>query len=229
MKRIRENLVELLGVVVLFAALCCALTVPRVIFGSLFQSYPLPAFLISFAVLAGIIVTARTRLRTTRRRVAAWVAAGRWIPVPVDRAWPWTSLVFDTGSVVVKQAWQSIIDDLTVTAGELRWDQNALDGAVDTPAGTGVFVEVHLPVETEPMGMRRPHRTIGTSHRLDRPDLNDAFENGEVPPFTAQGRSLFTFEAFRGQLRPEAIDSLIQRTLRLVGLLDLGPDTVTDH
>jgi hypothetical protein len=86
-----------------------------------------------------------------------------------------------------------------------------------------------IPVPTEPMSLRRPHRTLGSSHRLDRPALHDAFENGEIPPWTAREQSLFTFEAVKGRLHPSSLDSLLLRTLRIVDLLDLGPDAVTDR
>jgi hypothetical protein len=73
--------------------------------------------------------------------------------------------------------------------------------------------------------MRRPHRTIGTSHRLDRPAPKDAFESGEIPPIAAPDRSLFTFEASKVErLAPESLDSLLERTQLIVRLLDLGPD-----
>jgi hypothetical protein len=114
---------------------------------------------------------------------------------------------------------------LLITVGEIRWSDDALSGAVEGWAGKGVFVEVRLPVVTEPMGIRRPNRTIGTSLRLDRPALRDAFENGEIPPFAALDRSLFTFEASKAErLAPEALDSLLERTQLIVRLLDLGPD-----
>jgi hypothetical protein len=220
----REKLGDVVLGLVLFGGLFCILFVPRVIYGALFEAFPRPTILSVGVLFAGLIITFRVRSRAAFRRIEAWVSAGNWISVPVDRSWPWASLVRASGSVVVDRAWQSMVDDLTVTAGELHWSDNALDGAVVGWAGKGAFVVVHLPVEIEPMGIRRPHRAIGTSHRLDRPALNDAFENGEVPPFTATDRSLFTFEAFKGRLRPEAVDSLIQRTLHLVHLLDLGPD-----
>jgi hypothetical protein len=38
-----------------------------------------------------------------------------------------------------------------------------------------------------------------------------------------------TFEAFEGRLSPGSFDRLIERTLCIVRLLDLGPDTVRDH
>lgn len=226
----KEKLGAVLAALALFGGLVCVLSVPRVIFSGLVDAYPLQTILSVAVLLAGLIITPRMRSRDAFRRIETWVAAGNWISVPVGRSWPWTSLLQTPDSVVVDRAWQSMVDDhLLITAGELHWSDNALGGAVDGWVGRGVFVVVHLPVETEPMGIRRPHRTIGTSHRLDLPALNDAFENGEIPPFTAIDRSLFTFEALEGSLRPEAVDSLIRRTLRCVHLLDLGPDLADDR
>jgi hypothetical protein len=186
---------------------------------------------LSLLVLAGgLVIISRKRNRENGSRFEAWAAAGGWISVPADRSWPWASLLRDPSTVTVKRAWQSMTDDLLITVGEARWSDNALFGAVTGWAGKAVFVEIQLPVASEPMGLHRPHRTIGTSHRLDLPALHDAFENGEIPPFTVNDRSLFTFEAFTDQrLTPETLDSLRDRTQRIVRLLDLGPDVVTDH
>jgi len=211
---------------VIFSALCCILALPRVVLLAL----PRP---VQAAVALGVVVwffawvgVRRKRDAQALDRIAAWVTDGGWTAVPTNRSWPWTSLLRDPGSVVVKRAWQSIIDDLLITVGEVEWADNALDGAVVGWAGKGVFVEIQLPVGTEPMGIRRPHRTIGASHRLDRPELHDAYENGEIPPFTARDRFLFTFEAVKRDDRmvPELFDRLIERTRRIVRLLDLGPD-----
>jgi hypothetical protein len=195
------------------------------IFGALGAVFPLEAALGALVLLVGVIVVARRRNRVAVRRIEAWASAGSWISVPVGRSWPWESLLREPGTVTVERAWQSIVDDLLITVGELRWSDNALSGAVEGWAGKGVFVEVRLPVATEPMGIRRPNRTIGTSHRLDLPALKDAFENGEIPPFAALDRSLFTFEVSRDErLAPESLDRLLERTQRIVRLLDLGPD-----
>jgi hypothetical protein len=212
-------------VAALVALFCYAVAV--VAFRKLLAAYPL--FVVGLFVLVLIVRVrlVRRRERDAQRRIDEWVGAGGWISVPARSAWPWESLLRMAGTVVVDRAWQSMIDDLPVTAGELHWDANALDGAVVGWAGRGVFVVVHLPVATEPMAMRRPHRTIGTSHRLDRPELHDAYENGDLPPWTARDRSLFTFEAFDGRLDPVALDRLVLRTLRIVDLLDLGPDTTS--
>ncbi|MFI6073593.1 hypothetical protein ACIA5C_18650 [Actinoplanes sp. NPDC051343] len=213
----------------MLAGLCCVLALPRVVMIALPRSFQMGAYLGVFVLLLGLVARDQRRDRQALDRIGAWVSAGGWISVPAGRSWPWESLLRTRGTVTVKWAWQSLVDGLLITVGEAKWDDNALDGAVVGWAGKGVFVEVQLPVATEPMGIRRPHRTIGTSHRLDLPALHDAFENGEIPPFTTRDRSLFTFEAFEGRLSPASFDRLIERTLRIVRLLDLGPDTVRDH
>jgi hypothetical protein len=218
-----------LGTIGTVLFLCVAgfaiLFLPRLVLAALGAAFPLPTALGALALLVGFIVVARRRNREAVRRIKAWASAGGWISVPAGRSWPWESLLRDPDTVTVERAWQSMVDGLLITVGELRWSDNALSGAVEGWAGKGVFVEVGLPVATEPMGMRRPNRTIGTSHRLDRPALMDAFENGEIPPFAALDRSLFTFEASQAErLAPESLDSLLERTRRIVRLLDLGPD-----
>jgi hypothetical protein len=216
---------ETVFILSLFALFCCGYAVVRVAFGSLLQDYPLATFgTVGLVIATGVTVRGR-RNANALRRIAAWAAGGEWTSVPTGRPWPWASLVRNPSWVVVDRAWQSTVDGLLVTAGELHWDQNALDGAAVGWSGRGAFVLVHLPVPTEPMGMRRPHRTIGASHRLDQPALHDAFENGEIPPWTARDQDLFTFEAVKGRLTPEALEALIRRTLHVVRLLDLGPDT----
>ena len=83
---------------------------------------------------------------------------------------------------------------------------------------------VRLPAPTGPMALRRPHRTIGTSHRLGFPAMHAAYEAGEIPSWTAKDDRLFTFNAIPGQLRAGAVQVAVQRTLLVVRLLDLGPD-----
>jgi hypothetical protein len=210
---------------VLFSVFCCGLALPRVVLLALPPRWQAAALLGLVVFVAGRIGLRGKRDREALGRLDAWVAAGGWISVPVNRSWPWNPLLRTPGTVVVKRAWQSIVDGLLITVGELEWSDNALDGAVVGWTGKGAFVEVELPVGTEPMGIRRPHRTIGTSHRLDLPALHDAYENGEIPPFTARDRSLFTFEAIKeDRLAPEFLDRLVGRTQRIVQLLDLGPD-----
>lgn len=214
----------------LAAAGIAVLCLPRLGLGILGGLFPVQACLGLLTLVVGLVIVSRKRNRENGRRFEAWAAAGGWIPVPVDRSWPWTSLLRDPSTVTVERAWQSMAGTLLTTVGEARWSDNALYGAVTGWAGKAVFVDIQLPVAGEPMGLRRPHRTIGTSPRLDRPALHDAFENGEIPPFTVNDRSLFTFEAFEEQrLTPETLDRLRDRTQRIVRLLDLGPDAVTDH
>jgi len=224
-----KNMRDLVLGFFMFAGLCCILAAPRVVMIALPRSYQMGIYFGVLALILGLVARDHRRDRRALDRIEAWVSAGGWVSVPAGRPWPWESLLRTRGTVTVRRAWQSLVDDLLITVGEAKWDDNALDGAVVGWAGKGVFVEVQLPVATEPMGIRRPHRTIGTSHRLDLPALHDAFENGEIPPFTARDRSLFTFEAFEGRLIPGSFDRLIERTLRIVRLLDLGSDTVRDR
>jgi hypothetical protein len=213
----------------ILAAICLCWAVTVTLFRSVLKSFPVQTLGVIALVIVTSVTVRRKRDREALERIEEWVTAGTWIPVPVNSDWPWKSLVRNVDHVVVDRAWQSTIDELLVTVGELHWTDNALDGAVVGWADRGAFVVVHLPVPTEPMSLRRPHRTLGSSHRLDRPALHDAFENGEIPPWTAREQSLFTFEAVKGRLHPSSLDSLLLRTLRIVDLLDLGPDAVTDR
>jgi hypothetical protein len=184
------------------------------------QQFPL----VFLAMLGGGLVAGpavRTiRDRQTRRRLAA----DGWRPVPAAQPWPWQPLLERPDQTTVHRAWARTVDGLPLAAGEISWDDNALNGSVTGWAGRGVFVVVKLPAPTEPMALRRPHRTIGASHRLDFPAMRAAFEAGEIPPWTARDDRLFTFEAIPGQLRAGQIQEAVRRTLLVVRLLDLGPD-----
>jgi hypothetical protein len=206
---------------------CGGFVLMWLIFCLVVVNFPVATFAAIAALVAAGVVVHRKRNRGAWRRLTTWVSAGGWIPVPADRKWPWASLLRMPGTVVVDRAWTATVDGFPVTAGTLLWDDNALDGAVVGWAGCGIFVVVRLPAPTEPMAMRRPHRTVGDSHRLDRPALHDAFENGEIPPWTARDRDLFTFQAIAGRLHPEHLDDLVRRTLLVVRLLDLGPDAAS--
>jgi hypothetical protein len=115
--------------------------VPRLIIRFVFQYYPLQNLGVGIAAVVTLAAVARGR----RRRFAAWAAAGGWTQVTVATDWPWRSLIRLADSVIVARAWRSTVDGFPVVAGEISWDRNALDGAVGTPAGRGVFVVVRLP------------------------------------------------------------------------------------
>ncbi|MDM4722390.1 hypothetical protein QTQ03_23410 [Micromonospora sp. WMMA1363] len=76
------------------------------------------------------------------------------------------------------------------------------------------MVKQHAP--TEPVALRGPHRTIGTSHRLDLPAMHAAYEAGEIPPWTVNDDCLFTFNAIPGQLRGDAVQVAVQPTMLVV-------------
>lgn len=230
MRSMKKRLRDVGDILMVAFTVVVVLCLPQLGLRLLGALFPAQAFLGFLVLVVGLVVVNRRRNRANRKQFAAWAGAGNWIPVPVDRAWPWSPLLRDPNTVAVERAWQSVTDDRLVTVGEARWSDNALFGAVTGFAGRAAFVEIELPVAGEPMGLRRPYRRIGTSYRLDRPALQDAFENGEIPPFTVHDRSLFTFEAFEEQrLTPMILDRLRDRTERIVRLLDLGPDVATDH
>jgi hypothetical protein len=184
------------------------------------QQFPL----VFLAILGGGLV-ARPAVRTVRERLTRRrLATEGWQPVPARQPWPWQPLLERPDQTTVHRAWTRIVDGLPLAAGEISWDDNALNGSVKGWAGRGVFVVVKLPAPTEPMALRRPNRTIGTSHRLDFPAMRAAFEAGEIPPWTARDDRLFTFEAIPGQLRATEIKEAVRRALLVVRLLDLGPD-----
>jgi hypothetical protein len=208
----------------MLAVFCGGVTVAQVAMRLLLGHFPVPTYGVAAAAITTGVTIHRKRDRDARRRVEMWVVAGDWDPTGPSLYWPWVPLLRKLGTVQVLRAWAGPVDGLPVTVGELKWDENALDGAVVGWKGQGVFVVVRLPVPTEPMAMRRPHRTLGDSHRLDRPALHDAYEDGRIPPWTARDQDVFTFQAIKGRLAPHDLDDLIRRTLLIVGLLDLGPD-----
>jgi hypothetical protein len=189
--------------------------------------YPGPALagLVALA-LAGVVIVLIGRWRAIRRMMgwsadAGWSAVGR-----TARDWPWQGLLLE-GEVQVDRAWTGERDGLAITAGQTRWSGRALAGAVPAGRGKGVFVVVQLPLPVPGMAMRFPYRFIGDSHRLESPALGDAFRNGEIPPWTVTGDQLFTVEEHLGWTTPEAMELAIGRALRVVRLLDLGPDVST--
>ncbi|MEU8665148.1 hypothetical protein [Actinoplanes philippinensis] len=72
--------------------------------------------------------------------------------------------------------------------------------------------------------MRNRFDRVGDSPLLDRPDLRRALLTGEIPPWTAPGRTLFTIERRRTWLRPPAIEGAVHRALRVVELLEPAGD-----
>lgn len=150
-----------------------------------------------------------------------WSAVGR-----TGRNWPWQGLLLE-GEALVERAWTGERDGFPVTVGQVRWSGCAFAGAVLTGRGKGVFVVVRLPLPVPGMAMRFPYRFIGDSHRLESPALGEAFGKGEIPPWTVSGDQLFTVEERLGWTTPEAMELAIGRALRVVQLLDLGPDVST--
>lgn len=207
-----RNRVQVAGLLVALTLGCCGMIVIKAV-------YPLWWLGLLCLVFAGSSARDRIGDRRTRRRLEA----EGWQPVPTDRPWPWLPLIERPGQTTVSLAWTRTVDRLPVAVGEIAWEGDALAGAVKGYAGRGVFVVVELPSPTEPMALRR-HRTIGTSHRLDFPAMREAFEAGEIPPWTAADDHLFTFTAIPDRLRGDAVREAVRRTLLVVRLLDLGPD-----
>lgn len=204
------------GCLVALLLACCVVALIQVAA----QEYPLVAVGVAGAGLAAYGAFRKIRDWQALRRLEAQ----GWQSAPAGQPWPWLPLLVRPGATRVLRAWARTVDGLPVTAGELTWDDNVLDGSVEGWQGRGVFVVVRLPAPTEPMALRRPHRTIGTSHRLEFPALHAAYAAGEIPPWTAKDDCLFTFTAFQGQLRADALEAAVRRTLLVVRLLDLGPE-----
>lgn len=198
--------------------MCCAGTLIWAVLEVAAREYPLAAA----AVIGGSVATHRAAGKLGDWRTLRRLAAAGWQPAPADQPWPWLPLVERPDQTTVHRAWTRTVDRLPLTVGEITWDDNALSGSVKGWAGRGVFVVVKLPAPTEPMALRRPHRTIGTSHRLELPAMHAAYEAGDIPPWTAKDDHLFTFDAIPGQLRAGAVESAVQRTLRVVRLLGLA-------
>jgi hypothetical protein len=172
-------------------------------------------------VFIAVVLIGRCR---ARRRMVRWSAKAGWSRVDRNgRDWPWQGLALN-GEVLVGRVWTKECDGFPVIAGDLRWSGGAFAGAVLARAGRGTFVVVRLPLPTPAMAMRLPYRFVGDSHRLESPALREAYLDGEIPPWTASGDHLFTVEEHVGWITPDAIDHAVRRALRVVQLLDLGPD-----
>ena len=167
----------------------------------------------------------RVRCRRARRRLARWAEEQGWVVLdPAGREWPWRGLLVG-GRATVHRVWIRECDGMPVIVGEIAWSGAAFGGAVLSAADRGLFVVVRLPVGVPPMAMRMPYQFIGDSPRLTVPALRQAFLDGDVPPWTVPGEELFTVEQHAGWTTPEAVDRVVTRALRVVRLLDLGPDT----
>jgi hypothetical protein len=186
--------------------------------------YPAPALAGLIGVtLVGIVVVLIGRYRANRR-MKRWSAEAGWHVIDRNsRDWPWQGLNLN-GEALVKRAWTMECDGFPVTAGDVRWSGGAFAGAVLAREGRGIFVVVRLPLPTPGMAMRLPYQFIGDSHRLESLALREAYLKGEIPPWTASGNQLFTVEEHPGWTTPHAIEHAIRRALRVVQLLDLGPD-----
>ena len=174
-----------------------------------------------------VLVVGRYRVRRwrARRRLARWAEEHGWVVIdPAGREWPWRGLLV-SGRATVHRAWIRECDGMPVTVGEVAWTGAAFGGAVLSPADRGLFVVVRLPVGVPPMAMRLPYQFIGDSPRLTVPALRRAFLDDDVPPWTVPGEVLFTVEQHAEPTTPEAVDRVVTRALRVVRLLDLGPDT----
>lgn len=216
-KSMRERVRNAFGMTA-FVLMCCAGSLVWATIKVAAHHYPLVAVAIGGGGYAAHRAVRKFRDRRTLHRLGA----EGWQPAPADQPWPWLPLSERPDHIKVHRAWTRTVDRLPVTAGEITWDNNALSGSVKGWKGRGVFVLVKLPTPTEPMALHRPHRTIGTSHRLDIPAMHAAYEADEIPPWTAKDDHLFTFNAIPGQLRADAVQASVQRTLLVVRLLDLG-------
>jgi hypothetical protein len=214
-RSMREKVREAVGMAVL-CLMCCAGSLVWAVIKVAAQDFPL----IAFAIVGGGYAVHRAARTIRGWQTVRWLAAEGWQPASADQPWPWLPLI-ERGQTEVHRTWTRTLDSLPLTVGEITWDGNALNGSVSAWKGRGVFVVVTLPTPTEPMALRRPHRTIGTSDRLNLPAMHAAYEAGEIPPWTAMDDRLFTFTAIPGQLRAEQVRVAAQQTLHVVRLMDL--------
>jgi len=186
--------------------------------------YPAPALagLIVVAVLPMVVVLIRRE--RAHRWMNRWAETVGWTEIDRDsRDWPWRGLN-PSGEALVKRAWTHEVDGYPVTAGEVGWSGGAFAGAVLLREGRGIFVVVRLPLPAPPMAMRLPYEFVGDSQRLNQPALRQAYLDGKIPPWTARGDEMFTIESQDAWITPDATDCAVRRALRVVQLLDLGPD-----
>jgi len=185
-------------------------------------SGPIAFGVLIIVVSAGFLV-ARRRFR---RRLRRWAAHAEWTPVdPDEQQWPW--LPHRQGGSAVRRAWRRDVDGLPVTFGELRWKGNAFAGLVVQRKGSGAVVVIRLPQSQPPMALHHRFKPVGDSFRLRQPALLDAYLAGDIGTWTVNGDELFTVEARDVWIDPEIADHAVRRALRVVRLLDLGPDTTT--
>jgi hypothetical protein len=197
-------------------------------------------------LVVGHVVRARRRVRRAvraRRELAAWAGPAGWtsIPVAADRPWPWTGLQVAPDVAVVLSAYTRRVGAFPVTVGEIRWHNRGLGTTVEPAAGSGLFVLVELPQPLPSMAVRcypalsrrrpgedefrRRFETRGfDSYRLDDPEFRAAHVNGDVPLWTVIGRDLFAFVPLDRPATPAAVDLAMERTLRVVRLMEFGPD-----
>ncbi len=173
------------------------------------------------AVAGGGYLLARLRYRRHLRR---WAAHREWTPIDPDgRAWPWPGQ--PRGTVKVRRAWQRETGGLLVTFAEVRWRGDAFDGMILQPKGSGALVVVRLPQPEPPMALHHAFEPVGDSPRLEQPALLEAYLAGDIPTWTVRGDELYTVEARDAWVSPELADQVVDGALRVVRLLDLGPDT----
>ncbi|MBM2621564.1 hypothetical protein JIG36_39270 [Actinoplanes sp. LDG1-06] len=181
------------------------------------------------SVVFGLILGWTTAIAVNRalhlRALVRWAAAGHWVPVdPRSRQWPWHDLHLK-GSSRVRFAWSGELHGMLITFGQVRWKGGAFGAASSSFEGNGVFVVVRLPLEEPPMAMRLPMVVVGDSPRLEQPLLRQSFLAGEIPPFTVRGHELFTLEPRDSWPDIDSVKQAVRRALRVVHLLDVGPDT----
>jgi hypothetical protein len=139
----------------------------------------------------------------------------------------------------VISARERLVEGFPVTAGEIVWTRNGLGAAVTRYSGRGVYILVQLPQQLRSMSVRayrkrrngrredafrRRFSSRGVDrHRLADPEFRDAHVRGDVPSWTVIERELWAVVALDKPVTPPAIDSAVQRTLRVVRLLGLGP------
>jgi hypothetical protein len=177
-----------------------------------------------------------------RREMAEWRASSGWTEVPPPAAWPWTSLQRWPDVVTVLNARARTVDGFPVKVGQISWTEDGLGRTVDRYAGSGLFVLVRLPQPVPSMAVRgyrkayrrrsdeedefrRRFETVGfDSYRFDGPAFRAVHVRGDVPLWTVIDRDLFAFVPLDEPLTPGAIDSAVRRTLRVVELMEFGPD-----
>ncbi|MFC7535097.1 hypothetical protein [Actinoplanes sp. GCM10030250] len=181
-------------------------------------------------LLVGIFAFWPIKNLLSRRKLHRYAATAGWQSVdPGSRDWPWDNDLHAgdevrsreaKGSIRVRSAWHMEVDGVPAVAGEVTSTGTILEGTVGAGHGSIVFVLINLPRPIGTVGMRTPYQHVGESARSQQVSLNVAFLSGEIPPWTARGSELFTFQRPESGLTEAGLHEAVRRTLRVAEVLD---------